>query len=209
MLYAHKLELTFFVFKTNSFKRNVTFIVIVTNDVDCAISSMRNLFFRFSTISNDFLFQVHECTSFIVVDVTNVLRISLRLLDYKDHYFDHFFRRDVATSTRLVDVLDVNIQFLDRWKSKAYLLYIDVDKEFILRASRQHQKDWDFFCLFGDCVAVDDVVLRLEKFFDIAISQLHRVLTVSEGIVVPIEPKHLMCFVFSIQGRCEKALARH
>ena len=139
MLYADKLELTLPAFKTDSFKRDVTLIVVATNDVDCAISSMRNLFSRFSTISNDLLFQVHEGTPFTVVDVTNVLRTSLRLLDYKGHYFGHSFRRGVATSARLVGVLDANIQLLGRWKSKAYLLYIDVDKEFILRASRRHQ----------------------------------------------------------------------
>ena len=194
VLYADRLELTLPASKTDPFRRGVTLTVAATNDAGCAISSMRNLFSRFPAAPNDPLFQVHGGTPFTAVGVTNVLRTSLRLLGYKGHYFDHSFRRGAATSTRLADVPDASIQLLDRWKSEAYLLYIDVDKESILRASRRHQGSWGSFCLPGGCAAVGDVVLWLEEFFGIAIPQLHRVLAVSEGIVVPAGPKHLVCF---------------
>ena len=72
--------------------------------------------------------------------VTETLRNSLKGLGLSGHYSGHSFRRGAATSAREAGLSDDEIQFLGRWKSDSYKLYIDSSPQYILNASRRHQK---------------------------------------------------------------------
>ena len=149
--------LTFFVSKIDSFCKKISIFIVTTNDVVCAMISLRNLFERFSISTFVFLFQIDQSKIFNAKYVIIVLRNAIIDLKYDDHYSNHFFRRNVAIEIRNANVFDDLIQFLKKWKFETFLLYIEFNKKYIFQISRHHQNDWIvFFFRFFD----DDVVFR-------------------------------------------------
>ena len=84
-------------------------------------------------------FQADQSRAFSADYVTTILRKAIMDLGHGGIYSGHSFRRGAATEARNAGVFDDLIQLLGRWKSKAFLLYIEVNKEYVLQISRHHQ----------------------------------------------------------------------
>ena len=139
VLHSHSLELTLSFSKTDPFRKGVTISVAATHDAACAVDSLRHLFDKFPTSSGSPLFEAAPGEAFTSESVTQVLRNALSRMGIKGHYFGHFFRRGAATEAREAGLPDSSIQLLGRWASDCYRLYVDTNKDFVLRASRRLQ----------------------------------------------------------------------
>ncbi len=87
---------------------------------------------------NEPLFNIGE-GAFNRKRITEVLRQRLRSLGHDGHYASHSFCRGAATEARNSGVPKAMIMLLGRWKSDAYLRYIEIDPDLVLQASRRHQ----------------------------------------------------------------------
>ena len=125
--------------KIDSFRKEVSIFIATTNDAVCAVILLRNLFKRFLASAFAPLFQDHHSKIFSADRVTTILRNAITNLEHESNYSGHFFRRSAATEVRNAGVPDDLIQLLRRWKSEAFLLYIEFNKKYILQASRHHQ----------------------------------------------------------------------
>ena len=156
--------LTFSVSKIDSFRKKISIFIATTNDVVCAMISLRNLFERFSISTFVLLFQINQSKIFNAKYVIIVLRNAIIDLKHDDHYSNHFFRRNVAIEIRNANVFDDLIQFLKKWKFETFLLYIEFNKKYIFQISRHHQNDWiAFFFVFLTTTSFFDVFWNCEK----------------------------------------------
>jgi len=57
---ANKLELNIFVFKINSFRKNITFRIVAINDIDCAIIFLKRILLIVFDRFVNFLFNIDE-----------------------------------------------------------------------------------------------------------------------------------------------------
>ena len=137
-LFDDYIELTLPLSKTDPFRKEVTLSITSALDDAYPISSLYNLFKRFS--SNPSLLLFNPGRPFTRKLVTDVLRTTLRGLGYSGNYSSHSFRRGAATSARDTGLSDDEIQLLGRWKSDLYRLYIIIYPARILNASRRHQR---------------------------------------------------------------------
>ena len=135
------LVLTLSASKIDPFRKEVSIPIAATGDVACAMASLRNLYERFPASAYAPLFQADESKPFSANYVIIILRNAIIDLGHDDNYSGHFFRRGAATEARNAGVPDDLIQLLERWKFEAFLLYIEINKEYVLRASRHHQSD--------------------------------------------------------------------
>ena len=135
---ANKLELILPSSKTDPFRKGVTITIAASNDVACAVASMRNLTQRFPAESTTPLFD--PGFPYTRGHVTAVLRRCLAMLRIEGQYSGHSFRRGAATSARRAGLSDEEIQSLGRWKSNSYRLYIEASPSYILSASRRLQQ---------------------------------------------------------------------
>ena len=156
------LVLTLFVSKIDPFRKEISILIAVTSDAVCAVISLRHLFLHFSVPEYVLLFQIEKSRTFSAQFVIKILRKAIEDLKHDDNYSKHSFRRGAAIEARNADVSNDLIQLLERWKSKAFLLYIEINKNYVLRASRHHQNDWTafFFALsrrrrrFSTCLGI-------------------------------------------------------
>ena len=108
------LVLIFFVSKIDSFRKEISIFIAITNDVACAMISLRNLYERFFASTYAFLFQIDESKLFNANYVIIILRNTIIDLEHDDNYSEHFFRRNVATKVRNANVFDDLIQLLKK-----------------------------------------------------------------------------------------------
>ena len=101
------LELTLPLSKTDPFRNRVTLSITSALDDACPISSLRNLFERFSLDPSLLLFNPGK--PFIRKLVTDILRTTLRGLGYSGNYSNYSFRRGTATSVRDTGLSDDEI----------------------------------------------------------------------------------------------------
>ncbi len=132
------LQLILLSFKIDSFKCEMTLIIIVVDDEACVKHSLINLFSKFSTFLLTSLFDSEY--SYTWTHVIKILRRTLVTLSIEDRYSDHFFRRDAAISARQAEFSKNEIQLLERWKFDSYRLYIEAHSSYILNVSRRHQR---------------------------------------------------------------------
>lgn len=125
--------------KTDPFRRGVTLTIAEVDDSACAVASLRHLYKYFPESSSAPLFTT-STGSFTRDYVTSRLRSGLAQLGYTGNYSGHSFRRGAATSAREAGLTDAEIQLLGRWKSDAYLLYIQAHPAYILNTSRRFQQ---------------------------------------------------------------------
>ena len=97
-LFDNYIELTLPLSKTDLFRKGVTLSITSALDDAYPISSLRNLFNRFPSDPSLLLFNLGR--PFTRKLVTDVLRTTLRGLEYSGNYSSHSFRRDTATSAR-------------------------------------------------------------------------------------------------------------
>ena len=139
ILFDDRLELTLPSSKTDPFRNGVTLHIAATNDAGCPVASLRHLYQNFPAAPFGPLFETAPDRAFTSTLVISELRAKLKSLGYEGHYSGHSFRRGAATEARNVGLPDELIKLLGRWKSEAYLRYIEVEKAHILQASRLHQ----------------------------------------------------------------------
>ena len=89
------MTLYLFVFKIDSRQQDVIISIVATTDVACSIKSMKRLFACHSISSKISLFHIDILFTrqHVIIRLKNLLQ-KLRI---EDSYFDHFFRRGVAT----------------------------------------------------------------------------------------------------------------
>lgn len=124
--------------KTDPFRRGVVLTVAAAKDEACAVTSIENIFKKYSAPSNVSLFHQSE-GAFTRDFVTSNLRAAMRQLGFEGNYSGHSFRRGPATSAKKAGLSDADIQMLGRWKSDAHQLYIDKSPFYILNTSRKFQ----------------------------------------------------------------------
>ena len=100
------------VFKIDSWRQNVVISIVVIADVVCSIKSMKRLFVCHSISSKNFFSHIE--IFFTRQHVIARLKDLLQKSRIKDNYFDHFFRRNVATWIELRDLFDDEIKVLKR-----------------------------------------------------------------------------------------------
>lgn len=125
--------------KTDPFRRGVTLTIAKVDDTACAVASLRHLYKYFPESSSAPLFTT-STGSFTRDYVSSRLRSGLAQLGYTGNYSGHSFRRGAAKSAREAGLTDAEIQLLGRWKSDAYLLYIQAHPAYILNTSRRFQQ---------------------------------------------------------------------
>ena len=82
LLYPNHLQLSLPSSKTDMFRAGVTVIIAAVFDKACAVSSIRNLFTRFSRPQNSPLFDLGPTTPFTRQLVTETLRSCLKTLGF-------------------------------------------------------------------------------------------------------------------------------
>jgi len=112
-LFANKLELDIFAFKTNSFRKDVILRIVVASDVDCVVVFLKRMLLIAPSRSNESLFNIDK-NAFNRKRIIKILRQRLRSLGYDDHYASHSFRRNAITKTRNFDVSKTMIMLLGR-----------------------------------------------------------------------------------------------
>lgn len=137
-LLANRLELDIPASKTDPFRKGVTLRIAAAGDAGCAIASLKRMLLIAPGRPTDPLFNTGE-GAFNRKRITDVLRQKLRSLGHGDHYASHSFRRGAATEARNSGVPEAMIMLLGRWKSDAYLRYIEINPDLVLQASRRHQ----------------------------------------------------------------------
>ena len=140
ILQEDKLTLSLSASKTDFFKRNVTLFIVVTDDKACAVILLKHLFINFFASSNFFLFQTFAGFPFIRDIFIDKIKKILLQHNYWNNYSKHSFKKNAAISVKTAELSDNKIQLLEWWKSDVYRLYIDLDPEAIIRASRRHQQ---------------------------------------------------------------------
>lgn len=125
--------------KTDPFCRGVTLTIAEVQNSACAVASLRHLYKHFPEPLSAPLFTTSS-GSFTRDFVTSKLRTGLAQLGYIGNYSGHSFWRGAATSAQEAGLTDAEIQLLGRWKSDAYLLYIQAHPTYILNTSRRFQQ---------------------------------------------------------------------
>ncbi len=90
------LQLTLSSFKINSFRWEVTLIIIIIDDEACVKKSLVILFSRFSASLLMFLFDSEYL--YTRIHIIEILRRTLVTQSIKNRYLDHFFHRDAVIS---------------------------------------------------------------------------------------------------------------
>lgn len=136
-LEADKLYLSLPASKTDPFRRGITLTIASSEDEACAVRSVRNLITRFPAPSTAPLF--FKPTGFTREYLTAAMRSGLRNAGLTGSYSGHSFRRGAATTAKEAGLSETEIQFLGRWKSDSYKLYIQSHPLHILNTSRRFQ----------------------------------------------------------------------
>lgn len=126
--------------KTDPLRRGVTLPIAASHDEACAMASLKHLFAHFPSTPNSPLFETSDKGPFTKEYLITQIKLILTNLGYQGNYSGHSFRRGAASTAKLMGLSEDEIQILGRWKSDAYRLYIDVEPNYILNASRQHQR---------------------------------------------------------------------
>jgi len=137
-LFADRLDLDIPASKTDPFRKGVTLKIAATGDAGCAVASLRRMLDIAPGRPNEPLFDTGE-GAFNKKRITDILRGRLHSLGYGGYYASHSFRRGAATEARNSGVPEAMIMLLGRWKSDAYLRYIEINPDLVLQASRRHQ----------------------------------------------------------------------
>ena len=137
-LHPNKLYLSLPSSKTDPFRRGITLTIAATGDDACAVSSLRNLFFRFPLPPTAPLFQTFN-NSFSREYFISALRSGLRGLGIDGNYSGHSFRRGAATSAQQAGLTKEEIQLLGRWKSDSWQLYIQTHESQLISTSSRFQ----------------------------------------------------------------------
>ena len=140
ILQKDKLTLFLFTSKTDFFKKNVILFIVVANDKTYVMILLKHLFINFFTNFNFFLFQTSAEFPFIHDIFVDKIKKILLQHNYWNNYSKHLFKKNVAISVKTTKLSNDEIQLLERWKSDAYRLYINLDPGVIIRASRRHQQ---------------------------------------------------------------------
>ncbi len=109
---TNKFELNISIFKIDFFYKNVTFKIVVVDNINCAIVLLKRILFIASNYSNNLLFNIDE-NIFNKKRIIDVLCQRLRLLDYNNYYASYFFCRNIVTKARNSNILETIIMFLD------------------------------------------------------------------------------------------------
>ena len=96
------IELILLLSKTNLFRKEVTLSITSTLDNAYSISSLYNLFKRFSLDS--FLLLFNPSKPFTRKLVIDIIRTILRGLRYSSNYSSYSFQRDTTTLIRDIDL---------------------------------------------------------------------------------------------------------
>lgn len=123
-LFENRLFLVLSASKTDRFCRKVTLTISVTTNKAYAIKSLWNLFKQFLKAHYQFLFS-NIARSFSQNYNIKKLEERIHILGYEKNYIGYSFWRGAITSARLVGLSKEEIQFLERWKSYSYHLYIE------------------------------------------------------------------------------------
>ena len=159
------LKLTLFFFKMNFFRHDVIIIIVATSDTSCFVNSLRHFFIKYFATTNTSLFEIESYKFFNAQMITNVLRKKFCIVEKREHYSKHFFRREIVTEIKIQNVIEIMIQMLSRWSFNSYLLYIDVNKTIKLIAFRCFQIfriRWAHVVLFA-MISSRDVVLKFKN----------------------------------------------
>lgn len=126
-------------FKTDPFRREVILTIAKIDNTAYTIASLWHLYKYFLESSSALFFTI-SIGSFIRNYVNSRLQSGLAKLGYTGNYLGHSFRHGAATSAQEVGLTDVKIQFLERWKSNTYFLYIQAHLVYILNTSCRFQQ---------------------------------------------------------------------
>ena len=137
ILSINSLKLTLLFFKIDLFRKSVIIFVAAIHDIVCAVNSFRYLFKIFFALSRTSLFESIFEKVFFVKSIISTFRAILFRLNLQSHYFDYFFRREIVIEIKNADLFDSLIQMLNRWLFDFYTLYVDTNKNFVFRVSRQ------------------------------------------------------------------------
>ena len=98
----NSMTLCLSVFKIDSWRQDVVIFIVATADVACSIKSMKRLFVFHSISSKNLLFHIEVLFTrqYVIARLKDLLQKSR----IEDNYFDHFFKRDVATWIELRDL---------------------------------------------------------------------------------------------------------
>jgi hypothetical protein len=107
----------------------VQIMLIVTNDLTCLVVALRRLFRTDPQSSNASLFRLTDEAFSRVAVIRNLkIRLTKKKINSK-FYTRHSFRKGVAQHASNNDMLNENIQRLERWTSNAFRLYFKVSIE--------------------------------------------------------------------------------
>ena len=98
----------------NFFRHDVIFIIVATNDANCFVNFLRHFFIKYFAIANTSLFEIKLYKFFNAQMITNVLRKKLCIVEKREHYSKHFFRREIVTKIKIQNVIEIMIQILNR-----------------------------------------------------------------------------------------------
>ena len=125
--------------KTDKQHQGISIVVAATQDTNCAVRALRELFRRDPKPGHAPLFSLSS-GGFPRTKLISMLhqRLQAAGIPYA-HYSGHSFRRGAAQHAKDNGILDEHIQKLGRWSSNAFRLYFDSSPAEIFRLSKTFQ----------------------------------------------------------------------
>jgi len=125
--------------KTDRLHQGVSIIVAATDDVNCAVRALRELFESDPKPPHAPLFSLTS-GGFPRNKLISILHQRLQAAGIpSSHYSGHSFRRGAAQQAKNNGILDEHIQRLGRWSSNAFRLYFNTSQSELFRLNRTFQ----------------------------------------------------------------------
>jgi hypothetical protein len=119
--------------KTDTFRTGITVHLPITGDITCPLAALRSVV-RFNDMSPHApLFQRSLGRPFTREFVITSLSSTLTAAGIPGYFSGHSFRRGAATTAQWAGLSSSDIQLLGRWRSDAFLAYVDADPADIVR----------------------------------------------------------------------------
>jgi hypothetical protein len=138
LLKKTQLQIILLSLKTNFFWLRVVFIIAVTDDVVCAVASLKHLFRLFSRFLTNLFFSLDR--TFTRSLIIRKLKTRLKNLDHQDHYSRYSFKKSAIIWVKKRDFSIDDMKLLNRWKSNFYKLYLELKESNMMSVSRRMQK---------------------------------------------------------------------
>ena len=138
--FINNITLTLSIFKIDFFRRDVAIFITTIENETCFLTSLNNFFTKFFKFFTTFFFDIDRKFFKKLINLEINQKLDETNIFKFFSYHDFFFKTNVVTWIKQMNLSNRKIKMLNRWKSNVFNIYIHNNVNMMLNVFKRFQR---------------------------------------------------------------------